>query len=108
MQNKTKHIITVRNEFENISLSCQDICFIECQAHYSVIHTNREKIVSETPFNEIVHDLPTDCFIQTHENFVVARRSIKLSNNKTIVLTGNRNIPVDNNYRIKNQSTLAS
>lgn len=98
-QTKPEHII-VKQEYNNIMLSTDDILYIEAMENYAKIYRIREPyILSRTSMKTIMSMLPGDKFVRVHKSYIIPLKNIESYNHNYVVLNeGNIKIPIGRTY----------
>lgn len=99
-------VLTMRCEYNEISIACETIMYIESKKEYVTVHTPREKIVCNTPLRLLLYELPQNLFIQTHRNFVVAISQIEALEPSRVTLINKEKVPLSKIYRKSLVDTL--
>jgi len=96
-QQKRRPTIVVKDDDFNTELLIEDICYIEADKNYVLLHTADKIFKTRNTIKQIMEQLPQSSFIQTHRAFVVNRKKIDKFTVKTLVVNKTE-IPVSKNY----------
>ncbi|MNK41129.1 Transcriptional regulatory protein YpdB [compost metagenome] len=90
--------IFVKDGYEQIKVSINDILYIEASGNYTQIHLNNNRLLStRVTLNEMLQLLPFKNFIRIHRAFIVAKEKIaKFDRNQ--VWVGDKSIPIGATY----------
>ncbi|ALO16294.1 Response regulator of the LytR/AlgR family protein [Salinivirga cyanobacteriivorans] len=91
--------VTVSSDYEQMRIPFESIMYIEARKNYVILHTFREKVISNTPLRVLLYDLPVRLFIQTHRNYVVAISQVNTLEPSRVTLINNEKVPLSKNYR---------
>ena len=80
-----------------VDLFIDEIDYIEAEGNYLLSHANNKVYRSRSSIKQILEDLPSSLFIQTHRAFIVNKTRIDKFNIKNLVVK-NEIIPVSKNY----------
>lgn len=95
----TSQCITVKQDYNNISIPVDDILYIEATEGYSkIFKTSGDCIVSRILLKNIFALLPQDCFLRIHRSFVVSKSKIKSYSKQEVTLSNGTSLPVGRQY----------
>ncbi len=80
-----------------VELFMDEIDYIEAEGNYLLSHANNKVYKSRSSIKQILEDLPSSMFVQTHRAFIVNKTRIDKFNIKHLVVK-NEIIPVSRNY----------
>ena len=100
--NEELHVKTVFlknvDRFDKVSIS--DICFIESQKNYLLIHTSSMVYKHRATLKEFMSVLPTKDFLKTHRAFLINKdKIISVEKSNHIINVLRTNIPVSKAFR---------
>ncbi len=98
-QEKYKAKLLVKENDFKINLPIADIYFLESDANYVIIYTEKNNYRYRTTIKEILNQLPLSSFVQVHRAFVVNRHKIEKISSKSIIVAGHT-IPIAKGYKI--------
>lgn len=91
--------ITVKQDYNNISIPIDDILYIEAIEGYSKIHrVSGNCIMSRILLKNIFALLPQDHFLRIHRSFIVSKSKIKSFSKQEIILSDGSILPVGRQY----------
>jgi two-component system LytT family response regulator len=77
-----------------------DVAYIESEANYSNIQTvNGNKHLVLANLKNLEAQLPSDCFIRVHRQFIVNKNNITIINQASVVLKGEYEVPLSNTHK---------
>src|SRR5690606_21156593 len=91
--------IIVKDADYNVSLSVDEINYIESDGNYLLFHTDKKVYKCRSTINQILEKLPETDFMQVHRAYVVNKTKIEKTCSKTVVIK-NAEIPVSKNFGI--------
>lgn len=91
--------VTVSSDYQRLRIPYEAIMYIEARKHYVIIHTFREKVISNTPLRVLFYELPMRLFIQTHRNYVVALSQVDALEPSRVTLINGERVPLSKYYR---------
>ncbi len=80
-----------------VELFMDEIDYIEAEGNYLLSHANNKVYKRRSSIKQILEDLPSSMFVQTHRAFIVNKTRIDKFNIKHLVVK-NEIIPVSRNY----------
>lgn len=91
--------ITLKQDYSNISISIDDILYIEAVEGYSkVFRVSGDCILSRILLKNIFALLPQEHFLRIHRSFIVSRSKIKSFSKQEIVLIDGTTLPIGRQY----------
>ncbi len=91
--------IIVKQEYANISISTDDIIYIEAMENYTKIYrSNGGCIISRNSMKAIMEILPTNAFIRVHRSYIIPVGKIACFNRKSVKLSIGLSLPVGRQY----------
>ena len=95
----TSQCITVKQDYNNISIPIDDILYIEAVEGYSKIHRiSGDYIMSRILLKNLYALLPHDYFLRIHRSFIVSKLKIKSFSKQEIVISNGSILPVGRQY----------
>jgi len=97
-QQRSKTII-VKQEYANISISVDEIIYIEAMENYAKIYrANGGCIISRSSMKAIMEILPTNAFIRIHRSYITPVDKIVSYKRQTVKLSTGLSLPVGRQY----------
>ena len=97
-QQRSKTII-VKQEYANISISVDEIIYIEAMENYAKIYrANSGCIISRSSMKAIMEILPTNAFIRIHRSYITPVDKIVSYNRQSVKLSTGLSLPVGRQY----------
>ncbi len=97
-QQRSKTII-VKQEYANISISVDEIIYIEAMENYAKIYrANGGCIISRSSMKAIMEILPTNAFIRIHRSYIIPVDKIVSFNRQSVKLSTGLSLPVGRQY----------
>ena len=97
-QQRSKTII-VKQEYANISISVDEIIYIEAMENYAKIYrANGGCIISRSSMKAIMEILPTNAFIRIHRSYITPVDKIVSFNRQSVKLSTGLSLPVGRQY----------
>jgi DNA-binding LytR/AlgR family response regulator len=97
-QQRSKTII-VKQEYANISISVDEIIYIEAMENYAKIYrANGGCIISRSSMKAIMEILPTNAFIRIHRSYITPVDKIVSYNRQSVKLSTGLSLPVGRQY----------
>ena len=91
--------ITVKQDYNNISIPVDDILYIEAVEGYSkIFRASGGCIMSRILLKNIMALLPAEHFVRIHRSFIVSRLKIKSFSKQEVVLGDGTALPVGRQY----------
>ena len=91
--------IVVKQEYNNISISLDDILYIEAIEAYSKIFcVTGDCVMSRILLKNIFAMLPSESFLRIHRSFIVSKSKIKSFSKREIILNNGKVLPVGRQY----------
>jgi len=101
--------ITVKQEYNNVTIPLDDILYIEAMEGYSKIFRVSDKcVVSRVILKNISTLLPETNFIRIHRSYIVSMSKIKTYTKQGLTLVSGIALPIGRQYRAKVISSLKS
>lgn len=95
----TSQCITVKQDYNNISVPLDDILYIEAVEGYSKIHRiSGNCIMSRILLKNMLALLPHDSFLRIHRSFIVSRSKIKSFSKQEVIIVNNSTLPIGRLY----------
>ncbi len=96
---KTKsNQIIIKDGFEEITLSYEDLLFIKSDGNYIDIFTNTKKITIRESLEKFYDKLDKNQFLRIHRSIVINRNKV-LKKTTTSVFVNTTELPISRNYR---------
>ena len=92
-----KPFIHVKDGEYTIELSADKINFIESEGNYLLFYTNDKTYKLRSTIKNIISELSTNTFVQTHRAYIVNKNKIEKFNNKNLIIKDTV-IPISENY----------
>jgi len=90
--------IFIKDGYEQIKVSINDIRYIEASGNYTQIHLENNRLIStRSPLNEMLQLLSFKKFIRVHRAFVVAKEKVSKFD-RSQVWIGDKSIPIGATY----------
>ena len=91
--------IIVKQEYANISISTDEIMYIEAMENYAKIYrANGGCIISRSSMKAIIEILPTNAFIRIHRSYITSVDKIVSFNRQSVKLSTGLSLPVGRQY----------
>ena len=92
--------IVVKQEYNNISITLNDIIYIEAVGNYSkIIRIGAGNILSRTNMKAMLTLLPAEHFVRIHRSYIVSIAQIETFNKRQITMRGNgKSLPIGQQY----------
>ncbi len=98
-QTTAERHLFIRSEYSLVKIAVADIQYVEGLADYLKIHLpNGKTILSRMTMKAMLSKLPEQDFFRVHRSFIVPIRRIEAVRNKTVFLSGNKEIPIGASY----------
>ena len=94
---KRKPFIYVKDGEYTVELSADKINFIESEGNYLIFYTNDKIYKLRSTIKNIMSELSTNTFVQTHRAYIVNKNKIEKFNNKSLIIKDTV-IPISENY----------
>lgn len=94
---KRKPFIHVKDGEYTVELSADKINFIESEGNYLIFYTNDKIYKLRSTIKNILSELSTNTFTQTHRAYIVNKNKIEKFNNKSLIIKDTV-IPISENY----------
>ncbi len=94
---KRKPFIHVKDGEYTVELSVDKINFIESEGNYLIFYTNDKTYKLRSTIKNIMSELSTNTFVQTHRAYIVNKNKIEKFNNKSLIIKDTV-IPISENY----------
>jgi len=89
--------ILVKSDDYNVELSIDEIDYIESDGNYLLFYTNEKVFKSRSTIKQVLEELPSSRFVQTHRAYVINKVKIEKFNKKSLVIK-NTEIPISKNF----------
>lgn len=89
--------VLVKDGTYNISLSVEDINYIESDGNYLLYHTDEKIYKTRSTIKKVANELAKNGFVQIHRAYIVNKNKIDKFTNKSVIVR-NITIPVSDNY----------
>ena len=101
--------ITVKQDYNNISIPVDDILYIEAMEGYSkIFRLSGGCVVTRMLLKKLSALLPPEDFVRIHRSFIVSKSKIKTYNRQEIVLVTDATIPIGRQYAADIMNLLVS
>lgn len=91
--------ITVKKEYQNVTIPLSDILYIEAMEGYVKIYrVGGQCTLSRMILKNILPLLPADEFVRIHRSYIVPRSKIQSYNRAEVVLTTGLTLPIGRKY----------
>lgn len=95
----TSQCITVKQDYNNISIPIDDILYVEAVEGYSkIFRVSGECIISRILLKNVLALLPEGQFLRIHRSFIVSRSKIKSFSKQGVILSNGSTLPVGRQY----------
>ncbi len=95
----TSQCITVKQDYNNISIPIDDILYVEAVEGYSkIFRVSGDCIISRILLKNVQALLPEEQFLRIHRSFIVSRSKIKSFSKQGVVLSNGSTLPVGRQY----------
>lgn len=100
--------IVLKSEYKNVTLSVDNILFIESIDNYVKAHlADGSSVLSKIPLRSLEEQLPQGEFIRIHRSFVVAKNRIaRFTRSEVILAKTDKSLPVGKKYVEEMMATL--
>lgn len=89
----------VKQEYNNISISLDDILYIEAiEAYSKIFRVTGDCVMSRILLKNIFAMLPSESFLRIHRSFIVSKSKIKSFSKREIILNNGKVLPVGRQY----------
>lgn len=96
---ETPQTITVKREYNNVTIPLSEILYIEAMEGYVKIYRDSgECVVSRVILKNIGSQLPEKDFLRIHRSFIVRKSKVSSFNRKEVTLANGKSIPVGRLY----------
>lgn len=89
--------ILVKSDDYNVELPIDEIDYIESDGNYLLFYTNEKVFKSRSTIKQVLEELPSSRFVQTHRAYVINKVKIEKFNKKSLVIK-NTEIPISKNF----------
>lgn len=91
--------IVVKQEYNNISISLDDILYIEAiEAYSKIFRVTGDCVMSRILLKNIFAMLPSESFLRIHRSFIVSKSKIKSFSKREIILNNGKVLLVGRQY----------
>ncbi len=91
--------ITVKQEYNNVSIPLSEILYIEAMEGYvKIFRENGTCTISRVILKNIGSQLPENDFVRIHRSYIVAKNKIKSFNRREVELVNGKNLPIGRHY----------
>ncbi len=90
--------IVIKGDKKQHQVMLKDILFIEGYGNYCKIHMAEELILSHQTLTNLISQLPTNQFIQSHKSYIVNASAITTFEGNRLVI-GEHSIPIGQTYK---------
>jgi len=95
---RDEHLI-VKSDSKMVKIPFATIEYIEGLSEYVKIYTTEKTYITLAALKELITLLPDDGFVRVHKSYIVSTRSVKEFTSQTVLLPGNKTIPVGRVYK---------
>lgn len=82
-----------------VNLKYNDIVYIQSENVYLTIYTKMDRVVSRGKLADLLEKLPKECFVRTHQSYIVNSKMINRLADNDIFLPENIRIPVSRKHQ---------
>lgn len=105
--NTSSGSITVKQEYNNITIPLDDIVYVEAMAGYSKIYRKSGRyILTRVVLKKLSEMLPPSQFIRIHRSFIIARDKVCTFNRQEVSLDTGTVLPIGRQYTADVSRTL--
>lgn len=95
----TSQCITVKQDYNNISIPIDDILYVEAVEGYSkIFRVSGDCIISRILLKNVLALLPEEQFLRIHRSFIVSKSKIKSFSKQGVILSNGSTLPVGRQY----------
>jgi len=91
--------LVVKSDARMVKIPFSAIEYIEGLSEYVKIYTTDKSYVTLAALKELITLLPGDAFVRVHKSYIVSMRSVRAFTSQTVLLPGNKTIPVGRVYK---------
>lgn len=96
---KENRFMTIKADYQTISIYFDEISYIEGFGEYVKIITEKQKYLSLAALKDLVQELPESEFIRIHKSYIVAIQKVRAFSSTTLTLTGGEILPIGRTYK---------
>ncbi len=89
----------VYSDYEVMSIPLETIMYLQSKRFFVIVHTSKEKIISNSAMRLIQEKLPDRLFIQSHNDYIVAISQIDAIEPSRITLINGEKVPMGKKFR---------
>lgn len=98
-EDKHDPFLFVRSEYRLVKIPLNDVDYIEGLEDYIRIHfRNAKPVMTLMTLKSMIEKLPADKFMRVHRSYIVGIASIQSIQNKKILTTSGKEIPISDSY----------
>ncbi len=99
-KNKTQEFITIKQEYNNITIPVDDILYIEAMENYTkIFRVSDNYVLSRISLKVTQEMLPADSFLRIHRSYIIPLDKVEMFTKKEIKLKGKENpLPVGRQF----------
>lgn len=98
-ESKSESLITIKVEYQNVTIPTNSIIYIEAMDNYIKINTSEKRpILTKMSIKYLLELLPPKEFIRVHRSYIVSKSQISTYSKQNIKLHDGKSIPVGRNY----------
>ncbi|MFV8343504.1 LytR/AlgR family response regulator transcription factor [Flavobacterium sp. XS2P39] len=90
--------VLIKSGSKTFKIATDDIFYIEAAGNYMLFYTQKGKIMTLLPMNEILKMLPSNMFVRIHKSYIVSLKQIEIIEKSVVVINKTR-IPIGITYR---------
>ena len=96
---RTASSITVKQEYNNVTIPLDDILYVEAMAGYSKIYRQSGRyIMTRVVLKKLSDILPPSQFIRIHRSFIISRDKVDSFNRQEVMLNTGTTLPIGRQY----------
>ncbi len=91
--------LTVFSDYEVLNIPFETIMYLQSKRFFVIVHTSKEKIISNTGMRQMKSNLPDRLFIQAHNDYVVAISQIDAIEPSRLTLINGEKVPLGKKFK---------
>ncbi|MFI3278145.1 MAG: LytTR family DNA-binding domain-containing protein [Rikenellaceae bacterium] len=95
----TNGAITIKVDYQNITIPYSDIIYIEALANYVKIHCEQgRKVLTKMSIKAFMELLPQSDFIRVHRSYIISKAHVQSFTKQYVNIRGDKALPIGRNY----------
>lgn len=92
-------VITVKQEYNNVTIPLDDIVYVEAMEGYSKIFRLSDRcVVTRSVLKKLSEMLPAGNFVRIHRSYIVSKSKVRSYNRQEVTLTTGTTLPIGRQY----------